>query len=192
MRVLSLTPPLQSSLTRLIVSPCLATTIAPPTSRFENSKSSSPKSRFSPSQRPVSAQPRSRDHCPRPLMRRLWHIACSAFERDRRHGENARTPEEDVSRRSCIARFDRAVHVCLRHSSIAPGSETDTVGKPLSAPLYRSNLNWSVVPKPQKAEHATTAIIDWILEHHQGETGIIYCLVSLLPGGSIWRSKGSD
>ncbi|GAA5960439.1 hypothetical protein JCM3765_007514 [Sporobolomyces pararoseus] len=45
-----------------------------------------------------------------------------------------------------------------------------------SAPLYRPNLNWSVVPKPQKAEQATSAIIDWILENHEGETGIIYCL----------------
>ncbi|GAA5894862.1 RecQ family ATP-dependent DNA helicase [Sporobolomyces salmoneus] len=45
-----------------------------------------------------------------------------------------------------------------------------------TAPLYRANLNWSVVPKPQKAEQAMSAIIDWILAHHQGETGIIYCL----------------
>ncbi|GAA5924221.1 RecQ family ATP-dependent DNA helicase [Sporobolomyces koalae] len=45
-----------------------------------------------------------------------------------------------------------------------------------SAPLYRPNLNWAVVPKPQKADEATAAIINWILEHHEGETGIIYCL----------------
>ena len=45
-----------------------------------------------------------------------------------------------------------------------------------SAPLYRPNLNWSVVPKPQKAEQANQAIISYILEHHEGETGIIYTL----------------
>ncbi|GAA6008635.1 hypothetical protein JCM11491_003377 [Sporobolomyces phaffii] len=45
-----------------------------------------------------------------------------------------------------------------------------------TAPLYRPNLNWSVVPKPAKAEQATTAIIDWILANHEGDTGIIYCL----------------
>ncbi|GAA5873510.1 hypothetical protein JCM16303_001150 [Sporobolomyces ruberrimus] len=45
-----------------------------------------------------------------------------------------------------------------------------------TAPLYRPNLNWSVVAKPQKADQATSAIIDWILDNHEGETGIVYCL----------------
>ncbi|GAA6062989.1 hypothetical protein JCM10212_004971 [Sporobolomyces blumeae] len=45
-----------------------------------------------------------------------------------------------------------------------------------SAPLYRPNLNWSVVPKPSKPEVAVEAIIDWILDNHEGETGIVYCL----------------
>lgn len=45
-----------------------------------------------------------------------------------------------------------------------------------SAPLYRPNLRYQVLPKPSSAQAALDAIVDWILEHHTGDTGIIYTL----------------
>ncbi|GAA5855364.1 hypothetical protein JCM9279_001698 [Rhodotorula babjevae] len=45
-----------------------------------------------------------------------------------------------------------------------------------SAPLYRPNLRYSVVSKPANAQVALDAIVDWILEHHAGESGIAYTL----------------
>ncbi|GAA6054988.1 hypothetical protein JCM3770_000480 [Rhodotorula araucariae] len=45
-----------------------------------------------------------------------------------------------------------------------------------SAPLYRPNLRYLVVPKPASAQAALDAIVDWILDNHVGESGIIYCL----------------
>lgn len=45
-----------------------------------------------------------------------------------------------------------------------------------SAPLYRPNLRYKVLSKPASAQAALDAIIDWILENHEGETGIIYTL----------------
>lgn len=46
-----------------------------------------------------------------------------------------------------------------------------------TAPLYRSNLIYSVVPRPKEADAAIDALTDWIVQHRLGETGIIYCLV---------------
>ena len=45
-----------------------------------------------------------------------------------------------------------------------------------SAPLYRPNLRYKVLPKPSSAQAALDAIVDWILDHHEGDTGIIYTL----------------
>ncbi|GAA5863357.1 hypothetical protein JCM1840_007500 [Sporobolomyces johnsonii] len=45
-----------------------------------------------------------------------------------------------------------------------------------TAPLYRANLHYAVAPKPSNAQAAIDAIIDWILDNHVGETGIVYCL----------------
>ncbi|PPQ78009.1 hypothetical protein CVT25_015565 [Psilocybe cyanescens] len=44
-----------------------------------------------------------------------------------------------------------------------------------SAPLYRKNLHYRVVPKPDKAAAHLEAMKDYILEHHPNDTGIIYC-----------------
>ncbi|PPQ71505.1 hypothetical protein CVT24_006469 [Panaeolus cyanescens] len=44
-----------------------------------------------------------------------------------------------------------------------------------SAPLYRKNLHYKVVPKPEKAEVVLTDIRDYILEKYPDSTGIIYC-----------------
>ncbi|KAL7344284.1 P-loop containing nucleoside triphosphate hydrolase protein [Rhodotorula toruloides] len=45
-----------------------------------------------------------------------------------------------------------------------------------TAPLYRPNLRYAIVPKPSSAQAALDAIVDWILENRKGSTGIIYTL----------------
>ncbi|KDR76542.1 hypothetical protein GALMADRAFT_120706 [Galerina marginata CBS 339.88] len=44
-----------------------------------------------------------------------------------------------------------------------------------SSPLYRKNLHYRVVPKPDRAADHLEAMKDYILENHANETGIIYC-----------------
>ncbi|KAF9447006.1 ATP-dependent DNA helicase [Macrolepiota fuliginosa MF-IS2] len=44
------------------------------------------------------------------------------------------------------------------------------------APLYRKNLHYRVAPKPSKATEVTKAMVDYILEHHLNDSGIVYCL----------------
>lgn len=45
-----------------------------------------------------------------------------------------------------------------------------------SAPLYRKNLHYKVVPKPAKGADAISAMRTYILENHKGHSGIVYCL----------------
>ncbi|GAA6030023.1 hypothetical protein JCM8097_009219 [Rhodosporidiobolus ruineniae] len=45
-----------------------------------------------------------------------------------------------------------------------------------TAPLYRPNLRYSVVPKPSSAPALLESMLDFILDKHLGETGIIYTL----------------
>ncbi|EPQ27856.1 uncharacterized protein PFL1_04600 [Pseudozyma flocculosa PF-1] len=45
-----------------------------------------------------------------------------------------------------------------------------------SAPLYRSNLRYSVLTRPQSAQESMEAVRYWILERHAGKSGIVYCL----------------
>ncbi|KAI8636514.1 P-loop containing nucleoside triphosphate hydrolase protein [Parasitella parasitica] len=45
-----------------------------------------------------------------------------------------------------------------------------------SAPLYRPNLVYSVVQRPDSADATIRHITAWILENYRGESGIIYCL----------------
>ncbi|KAF8880470.1 P-loop containing nucleoside triphosphate hydrolase protein [Gymnopilus junonius] len=44
-----------------------------------------------------------------------------------------------------------------------------------SSPLYRKNLHYRVLPKPDKAADHLEAIRDYILENHPNDSGIIYC-----------------
>ncbi|KAJ1021199.1 hypothetical protein NDA18_005442 [Ustilago nuda] len=44
------------------------------------------------------------------------------------------------------------------------------------APLFRPNLKYQVVQRPKEAKAASEAIVNYILEHHAGESGIVYCL----------------
>ncbi|GAN10251.1 ATP-dependent DNA helicase Q1, partial [Mucor ambiguus] len=45
-----------------------------------------------------------------------------------------------------------------------------------SAPLYRPNLVYSVVQRPDSADATIRHITDWILENYRNQSGIIYCL----------------
>lgn len=45
-----------------------------------------------------------------------------------------------------------------------------------TAPLHRPNLIYKVLTRPTSSQASAQMICDWILEHHQNDTGIVYCL----------------
>lgn len=45
-----------------------------------------------------------------------------------------------------------------------------------SAPLYRPNLRYQVLPKASSAPTVIENMADWILRHHPGKQGIVYTL----------------
>lgn len=45
-----------------------------------------------------------------------------------------------------------------------------------SAPLYRKNLHYTVLPKPSSAKELIATMSDYILQNHRNDSGIIYCL----------------
>ncbi|KAH8922490.1 ATP-dependent DNA helicase [Atractiella rhizophila] len=45
-----------------------------------------------------------------------------------------------------------------------------------SSPLYRPNLNYSVMSKPQQADAVIKKLVEWVEDNHSKETGIVYCL----------------
>ena len=71
--------------------------------------------------------------------------------------------------------------VSIRHSVHVHGLTSFSADAPslgtvyFSSPLYRKNLHYSVVPKPDKAEQQIAAMRDYILDKHPNDTGIIYC-----------------
>ncbi|THU83243.1 ATP-dependent DNA helicase, partial [Dendrothele bispora CBS 962.96] len=54
-----------------------------------------------------------------------------------------------------------------------------------SSPLYRPNLHYTVVPKPESGAKVHEAMVKWILENHQGESGIVYCFSKKASGFSL-------
>jgi ATP-dependent DNA helicase Q1 len=44
-----------------------------------------------------------------------------------------------------------------------------------SAPLYRPNLLYDIVPKPSAAKDMLKMMTQYILDKHAGESGIVYC-----------------
>ncbi|KIY65210.1 ATP-dependent DNA helicase [Cylindrobasidium torrendii FP15055 ss-10] len=44
-----------------------------------------------------------------------------------------------------------------------------------TAPLYRPNLHYSVLAKPPQSKKAYSILVEYILEHHEGHCGVIYC-----------------
>ncbi|KAF5380149.1 hypothetical protein D9615_006207 [Tricholomella constricta] len=45
-----------------------------------------------------------------------------------------------------------------------------------TAPLYRKNLHYTIVPKPAKSADVLQAMASYILELHPDDSGIVYCL----------------
>jgi hypothetical protein len=45
-----------------------------------------------------------------------------------------------------------------------------------SAPLYRKNLHYSVLPKPSSSTKVLEMMSDYILKNHKNDSGIVYCL----------------
>ncbi|WVF69876.1 hypothetical protein IAT40_004658 [Kwoniella sp. CBS 6097] len=65
----------------------------------------------------------------------------------------------------------------LRLGPITDGTAAKTTGTVFfSAPLFRPNLHYQVLPKPAASKAAIAAIGSWIQAHHPGKSGIIYCL----------------
>ncbi|KAL7283937.1 hypothetical protein ACG7TL_001209 [Trametes sanguinea] len=58
-------------------------------------------------------------------------------------------------------------------SGTAAATPTGTVL--FSAPLYRKNLHYAVLPKPASWRETIHVMTDYILKHHRNETGIVYC-----------------
>ncbi|CAO3645808.1 unnamed protein product [Cunninghamella blakesleeana] len=59
-----------------------------------------------------------------------------------------------------------------------------------SAPLYRPNLIYKVIPKPDTQEETLKHITNWILNTHPNRSGIIYCLAkkeTTLIAGEIYK-----
>lgn len=53
-----------------------------------------------------------------------------------------------------------------------------------SSPLYRKNLHYKVIPKPQKENDHLDMMVSYILENYPNASGIVYCttkLASLQP-----------
>ncbi|KAH7912757.1 P-loop containing nucleoside triphosphate hydrolase protein [Hygrophoropsis aurantiaca] len=45
-----------------------------------------------------------------------------------------------------------------------------------SAPLYRKNLHYTILPKPSSAKEVISTMSEYILQNHKNESGIVYCL----------------
>ncbi|KZV73855.1 ATP-dependent DNA helicase [Peniophora sp. CONT] len=69
----------------------------------------------------------------------------------------------------------------LQLKAITPGHDAKMTGTVhFSAPLYRKNLRYTAVEKPAQADKVIRHMVDWIKEHHAGESGIVYCYTKAL------------
>lgn len=68
--------------------------------------------------------------------------------------------------------IDDTASGCMLNSLLDASAEGTVY---FSAPLYRKNLHYKVVAKPEKAETLLLSIRDYILEKYPNDTGIIYC-----------------
>ncbi|KAJ3554988.1 hypothetical protein NP233_g12309 [Leucocoprinus birnbaumii] len=65
----------------------------------------------------------------------------------------------------------------LRLPDITDGRSAKSTGTVyFFSPLYRKNLHYRVVPKPSKASDVSKAMVEYILEYHPNNSGIVYCL----------------
>jgi superfamily II DNA helicase RecQ len=49
-----------------------------------------------------------------------------------------------------------------------------------TSPLYRKNLHYQIVSKPSVSAQLVKDMMNYILERHPNETGIVYCLSRLV------------
>ena len=52
---------------------------------------------------------------------------------------------------------------------------TSNVAVYFSAPLYRKNLHYKILPKPSSSSTALKVMSDYILTNHKDDSGIVYC-----------------
>ncbi|KAF8459232.1 P-loop containing nucleoside triphosphate hydrolase protein [Gautieria morchelliformis] len=65
----------------------------------------------------------------------------------------------------------------LRLKPVVDGSDAGSEGTVyFSAPLYRKNLHYKVLPKPGSAGAVIQTMTDYIMEYHRADSGIVYCL----------------
>ncbi|CAE6407088.1 unnamed protein product [Rhizoctonia solani] len=78
---------------------------------------------------------------------------------------------------TCPPKVLKDLLMTLRMRQVTDGNNanaSDTIY--FSAPLYRKNLHYSVLPKPASAAAAIQAMADYITQNHAGHSGIVYCL----------------
>ncbi|KAL4073701.1 ATP-dependent DNA helicase [Scleroderma citrinum] len=78
---------------------------------------------------------------------------------------------------TCPPKVLQDVLKILRMKAVVDGTDAPREGTVyFSAPLYRKNLHYSVLPKPSSAKDAIISMVDYILNNHKNESGIVYCL----------------
>ncbi|CAA7257395.1 unnamed protein product [Cyclocybe aegerita] len=71
--------------------------------------------------------------------------------------------------------LDDLIHI-LGLRGIVPGARAPKQGTVyFTSPLYRKNLHYRVVPKPESAKEQFEIMKNYILENHKDDSGIIYC-----------------
>ncbi|KAF9527696.1 P-loop containing nucleoside triphosphate hydrolase protein [Crepidotus variabilis] len=78
---------------------------------------------------------------------------------------------------TCGARVMKDLISILGLRDTVSGTDAPPQGTILfTSPLYRKNLHYRVVPKPESSKEHLEVMKTYILENHANETGIIYCL----------------
>ncbi|CAO3598536.1 unnamed protein product [Absidia cylindrospora] len=63
-----------------------------------------------------------------------------------------------------------------------------------SAPLYRPNLVYKVLPKPETQDDQMNCMADWIMKNYPASSGIIYCLTkkeTTIIAGAVYKRSNS-
>ncbi|EJD05581.1 ATP-dependent DNA helicase [Fomitiporia mediterranea MF3/22] len=78
---------------------------------------------------------------------------------------------------TCPPKVLKDLLLTLRLKPVVSGTAASADGTVyFSAPLYRKNLHYRVVPKPSSSNGLIKAMSDYILNHHQNDSGIVYCM----------------
>lgn len=78
---------------------------------------------------------------------------------------------------TCPPRVLQDILKILKMKPVVDGKAAPSDGTVyFSAPLYRKNLHYTVLPKPSSAKELITTMSDYILQNHRNDSGIIYCI----------------